>query len=222
MKRKTLVVIGAIVITIVLGGVLYFVLKNGEKQQTESVSFQGTWLVFQRGEHYTRDEFMVFTDARVSYYKGEEVTPVASSAYSVKDEKLITPEIERSFTYRKISDNNIEMIESNTIVWRLLLVGDADVDRTKIVPKNIEGIYDVKVVGEKPRQGETMAFTDSHLSFVQGSEDTISSDYFISDDGILHLTTINRDYYLYMNGDNLLFIGSTDNSVWELQRAKSN
>ena len=70
------------------------------------------------------------------------------------------------------------------------------------------------------RHDETMTFTDSHLFFVQAGKETVSSDYSITDDGVLHLTTINRDYYVYENGNNLLFIGVADNGVWELYKTR--
>lgn len=220
MKKKAFVIVGAVVIIAVLGAVLFFVLHRQEKQHVETVSLNGTWLIFQHGNELPREEFMVFTDTNVSYYRNGDSNPAASSAYSIKDGKLSTPDINKNFSIRIISENNIELTESNMTVWRLLLVGDPDVDKSKIIPASVDGVYDVKVVGEEPRHDEKMTFSDSHLSFVQGGKETISSDYFITDNGILHLTTINRDYYVYVNGNNLLFIGVVDNGVWELYKTK--
>ncbi|MCR4610781.1 MAG: hypothetical protein K5644_02670 [Lachnospiraceae bacterium] len=220
MKKKTHVILGAIVIAVILGAVLFFVLQGEGNESTEEVSLKGTWLVFQHAGETPRDEFMVFDDTDVSYYQKGDSKPVATSEYSIKNGKLEAPDIEKSFTIRIISDNNVELIEPSTIVWRLLLVGGSDVDITEIVPQNIEGVYDVKVVGEESRQEETMTFTESHLSFVQGGSETISSDYYISEDGILHLMTPDREYYVYVNGNNLLFIGVADNGVWELHKTE--
>ena len=220
MKKKTLVIAGAILITVVLGAVLFFVLQDGEKQSEETISLKGTWLVFQHGDDKPRNDYMVFSDNNVSYYRDGDTTPAATSTYSIKDNNLSTPDIEKSFTIQVISDNHVMLTETNTVVWRLLLVGESDADTTKIIPESIEGVYDVKAVDEGKRYNETMTFTDSHLSFVQDGTETISSDYTLSDDGILCLTTINREYNVYMNGNNLFFITAGDITVWELYKTK--
>ncbi len=156
------------------------------------------------------------------YYNGAGDAPAATSAYTLKDGKLTVPDLDRTFSVRVISNNNIDLSEPSTVVWRLLLVGSAEANRTALAPKSVEGVYNVKVVGEQPRYDETMTFENGHLSFVQNGSESISSDYVLTEDGILQLTTIGREYRAYANGDNLLFIGVADNSVWELTRSEAN
>lgn len=218
MKRKAFLIAGTIFIILVLGGVLFFIWGNSEKQSGKTVSLKGTWLVYQHGEDLSREEFMVFSNDNISYYRKGNAAPIVSSKYSIKDSELNAPDIDKTFSVHIISDNNIELTEPNTVVWRLLLVGDPDIDKTKIIPEKVEGIYDVKVVGEESRYNETMTFKNSHLSFIQNGKETISSNYSVTGDGLLHLTTIKRDYYVYANGRNLFFIGVNDNGIWELYK----
>ena len=220
MKKKSFVVIGAILIAVVLGAVLLFVFHGGENQADETISLQGAWLVYQHGDELPRNDFMVFNENSVSYYSNGDSEPAASSMYSIQGSQLSTPDIDKTFSIRSISENNVMLTESNSVVWRLLHIGNSYEDMSNVVPENIEGVYDVKAVGEETRINETMTFADSHLSFVQDGSEIISSDFTISDDGILHLTTIGRDYYVYENGNDLFFIGVSDNGVWELYKAE--
>ena len=220
MKKKTLVVVGALVIAAVIGTVLFFILHGDEEQHSDAFAISGTWLIIQHGEECPRNEFMVFTDTNVSFYRNASSTPAATSAYSIKGNKLNTPDIDKEFNIRVVSEHNIVLIESNTVVWRLLLVGNSNADMNRIVPERVEGIYDVLIVGEEHRQNEQITFTDTHMSLVQDGKETISSDYLITDEGFLRLTTINRDFFVYADDAVLLFVNPDDNCVWELKKAQ--
>lgn len=219
MKKKSLVIVGAVVMIAVFAAVLIFVLNGQVGQSENSISLSGTWLVFQHGDALPRDEFLVFSDSNVSYYRSDDSDPSITSTYSIDNTTLSATDIDTAFNIRAISENHVELTETNTIVWQLLLVGDASADRGAVIPQSIEGIYNVNIVGEERREEETMTFTATHLSFVQKGSEAISSDYTLTSDGVLRLMDINRDYYVYANGNNFFFIGTDDNGVWELAKA---
>lgn len=218
MKNKFSIIAGILMIVIVLTVTIGFVSCGPKSDNQVDISLDGTWLVYQRGEDISRTEYLVFKGDTVSDYRDGSAEAFATSSYTLKGNTLSVPDLELTFTVEIISKNNIILTEPNTRVWRLLLVGNTDYNVEAVTSENIVGEYDVVVVGTQPRTNETISFTQTQFSFVQNGTETMSSKYELTNDHMLSLLDMNRQYAVYMNGDNLLFIGLDDNGVWELVR----
>lgn len=216
--KKAGTIVGGVFIVAVVAIVLVFIISNTNSRTTDTLDINGVWRVYQHGENKVDDEYMSFDNGKIiDYRNGEEY---ASAEYTYADGVLSIPEILKEFTVAIKSNNYIILIEQNTIEWKLARISSSasnNLNITEVTVNSIVGEYDVTMVAGEKRNEEIMSF--SEVSFVdkRNGKTFLTSEYTIeSNSHLLHASEINKDFWVYLDGNNLVLIDCADRYVWEL------
>ncbi len=219
MKKKIGLIAGGVVIVAVAIIVIVLIKIGYENNDALEVNLKSTWVVYQYGADKIDNEYMIFTENKVSDYRDGNVEPFVKSSYTYKDGLLNMPEISREFTIKVISDYNIVLVEPNTKEWKMVRVASSDEPIKKIGAKDIVGDYTVISVAGEKRNNEFMSFTGSSLVDTRDGKEYLACDYTLdSETHLLHANQIDKDFLVYMNGNYLLMIDISDRYVWELAK----
>lgn len=214
MKKLWLAVGGAVII-VAIALVLFFTLFYRGDNATNSIELNGSWLVYQYGENKIDDEFLVFEGNTVKDYRNSEV--FATSTFTYSNDKLDMPDISKEFAVSVKSDNFIVLIQPDTVEWKLARVSNEASSIAGLTAEELVGEYDVVMVAGEKRTGETMTFTPDSFSDVRDGNAYLSCKYYLDNNGhLLHASEIQKDFFVYVNGKNLILIDCTDRYVWEL------
>lgn len=217
MKKKGLLIGGGILIVLVLVAIIGFIVFTGNKDKTsETLQLNGTWCVYQYCENMLENEYMVFEDGNVSYYKGDSSEAFFTSSYVYENGVLLLEDNSMEYSVRIISDNNIYLVEPDTREYKLVRVSSSGQDVVSVTEENIIGEYDVISVAGEQRVNETMTFTESNLTDYRDGSEYLTSNYELVSDHILTASDIGKEFYVYRNGDYLILIDRADSYVWEL------
>lgn len=215
MRKRGLIIAGGILIVAVITAVICLIL-NTESTLAPTVNLNGTWCVYQYAENRQEDEFIVFQDGMATDYRGENEELYIKSAYTYNDSKLLLTDIEKEFTVRVISDNNIIMVEPDGREWKMIKVSNGDRDITNLTAVSIAGEYNVVRVAGIERTNEIMIFTDTAFKNIRNGDEFMFCEYEFVSSQLMKVEDISKEYITYKNGDVLLLIDKTDWYVWEL------
>lgn len=217
MKKKIALIVGCVLI-VAVAIIVVILIKLGYGNNGDlSLNLESTWIVYQYGADKVDDEYMIFTEDEVLDYRDKKAEPFVKSSYTYKDGLLNMPEINKKFTIKIISNNNIVLVEPDTKEWKMLRVASSDGNIKKIGTKDIVGDYTVISVAGEKRDNEYMSFTETSLVDTRNGKEYIVCDYTLdSETHLLHADQIGKDFIVYMNGNNLLLIDVADRYVWEL------
>ena len=218
MKKSILVILGAIAITIVLGGVLLFIGNSATSSNgIVTVDLNGTWYVYQYGSDIVENEIMVFSDGNVFDYRDDSDSPAITSTYTYTSDGILNMhDVSREFTVRIVSENNIILIEPNTIEWKLVRIADPEQKIEEVTNDKLQGQYIVKMVAGEVRTNEEMIFTENQLTDVRDGEEYISCSYEMRSGHLLYAIELSKEYTVFINGTTAMMIDKAANYVWEL------
>ncbi len=218
MKKKGLIIAGGILIIAVVAAVVCFIITgDNDSNSVSTVELDGTWCVYQYAENKIDNEFMVFNNGSVSDYRDGNEEPYITSSYTYENEKLVMPEISKEFTVRAVSDNNIILVGPDTREWKMIKVSNGDRDIKDLTASDLVGEYTVVMMASEQRSNEVMVFTDSTFTDSRDGEEYLSCKYELTSSHLLKASEISKEYYVYKNGNVLMFIDKADGYVWELR-----
>lgn len=217
MKKKIALIVGCVLI-VAVAIIVVILIKLGYGNNGDlSLNLESTWIVYQYGADKVDDEYMIFTEDEFLYYRDKKAEPFVKSSYTYKDGLLNMPEINKKFTIKIISNNNIVLVEPDTKEWKMVRVASSDGNIKRIDSTAIAGDYTVVSVAGEKKDNEYMSFTESSLVDTREGKEYLSGNYtFDSDTHILQADFIDKAFLVYMNGNNLLMIDTVDRYVWEL------
>lgn len=219
MKKRGLLFLGGVLIIAVIVAVVCIISFTGNsKNQSNTVSIDGTWRVYQYAENKVDNEFMVFQNGSAADYRDGNNEPYLQSSYKHENGLLTFPDIEKEYTVRIISDNNIIIIEPDTREWKLIKVSNGDRDIKELNAEDLVGEYDVVLVAGEKREEEVAKFTDTTFTDTRKGELFLSCNYELDTGHLLRLPEISKEFTAYKNGNILMLIDKTDGYIWELRR----
>lgn len=218
MKKKILVVCGGLLIVAVLATVICFIIlgDKNEANNDNALDITGTWCVYQYGEKMIDNEQMVFDGETVKDYRDGNADEYMSSSYIFEDSTLKCPDVDLEFTVRIISENNIVLIEPNTMEWKLVRAANINEQIKQVTEKDLVGEYILLSVAGEKKENETMIFDESSFTDYRNGEQFLVCDYELTSANRLVAADINKDYHVYIYNNFLLLVDISEGHVWEL------
>ena len=218
MKKKIGLVAGISVIVLVLIGVGLFLLLNKDSINTDNTSanLYGTWCVYRRGADMVEDEYIVFGDDTVSDYRGDLTNPYFESVFSYSKNKLSIGD--SSYSVKVISENNVILVDSSTIEWKMLRVSNERSLDFSVSDDALVGAYDVLRVGGEDKKNEVMTFDRTSLHDERAGVMYLEVNYSWDGPNSIFVPDLSTKYLVFVLDANLYLIDMNEGYVWELSR----
>ena len=218
MKKKSLFVVGGIIILTVFIAVIVFVLNGGKDENNvgSEFDFSGTWMVYQYAENKIDNEIMVFSDNKVADYRDGNAESYLESTYTYEDGTLKLTDISKEFVVKVISENNIYLVEPDTREWKLVKIAEEGKEVIKITSSDLIGKYKVISVAGEKKENEIVDFSEDKFVDTRNGEVYLECAYEIIGENLINVVDISKEYYVYKNNDFLILVDKADRYVWEM------
>ena len=231
MKRKIIFLVcssGFIIMAII--AMLIFVLSGMNDYKENEIDLCGTWEVIAVIENetviLTDDEFMVF-DPDVAYdYRGDVLTPYASSEYEIdygENMVLELSDIARTYVIEIKNENYICLYENPEKHIRLIRYPNVERTAVEVNQSSIIGKWNVTYRNTTEVVNEILEFNDSELvDYRNGSSVPYATSAYLWDSDICFTAEqLNKTMEVHPQSDDMIILLETDTAdVWELQRIK--
>ena len=220
MKKKGLLIAGGALILVVIIAIAIFLAATA-KPADPTIDLTGIWKVYRYGDDVISSEYMIFDSEQVSDYRDGAAEPFISSSYTWVDSTTISMEQnKRTFTVRQVSENNVILVEPNTIEWKMFRVSANGVQPGDFDPAALPGKWNVVMHAGQAITNESMEFTETALTDYRDGAVYLESEYIWNEDGTLTATGLNHTFEVYASDDNtIILFDLTDGYLWELENA---
>ena len=227
MKKKAIIIVASAFVAVAVAALVIFVLLGNPKDAVKEISLEGNWKIaayFSNGTPtLPAKEYIAFTSTEATAYKDGAV--IATSPYTFENGTALNlPNMSRSYTVERRTDNYIRLYQSPTVYLELIRYpdnefGDNTADKTKLPGKwNV-----VFRNADNPAASEVIEFTENELKDYQNgaSEPSIATPYFWSADDCLTAEKMNIEFRLIqLSESKIFFIETKSGLIWELERAE--
>jgi hypothetical protein len=219
--KKGIFITGCIVIVVAIALISVFLLSTSAPE-VEAVDLTGIWKVYRHGGDLIDNEYMVFEGKQVTDYRDGVEEPFLSAAYMLSDGTTLRMEdIGKEFVVRQVSENNVNLVEPNTVEWKMFRVTVNGVQPADFNRETIIGKWTVVMHAGQAKTDEIMEFTDTAMADYRSEELYIEGEYVWNEDGTFEVPVIGHTFAPYMaDEDTIILHDLTDGYLWELKRAK--
>ncbi len=230
MKKKTLLIIGGAIALIAVIVLAIFAFSGEKEEAAMNINLEGTWkvAVYNNGNMTIVDnEFMVFDEKTAKDYRGNNAEPFVSSNYTIDSNKLTLPDISKSYTIDRRTENYIRLYESQDTFLELIRYKNSDMSAIEVDPNLMSGKWDIVYRNtDKPYSGSYLFFENGMIEQYQaGSNDPVASANYEIDDSHLVVDGWGKDMVIYQVNEStvvLVELASDKGFIWELQKGTNN
>ncbi len=216
----------ALFIVVAVSGMMIFAL-GGKKESPVAIPIQmdGTWLVVSDvndGELTLIDnEYIVFEQGQVEYYRDNSEIPFAKSTFSVEKDILNLPDISRKYHISTKTQNYIAIYSDKNSYKSLVRTKVSAIDQNAFDPKGIIGQWNIvyrntdQVISE-----EYLLFDGEILSdYRNGKEEPVLSAKYEWKGNHIIVDAIGKDMVLkVISKDEIALVETDTGFIWELKK----
>lgn len=216
--KKGMYIAGGIVIVVAIALISVFLLTTGAPE-AETIDLTGVWKVYRHGDDLIDNEYMVFEGSQVADYRDGAETPFLSATFTSNDGTTLRMEdIGKEFAVRQVSENNVILVEPNTMEWKMFRVSANGVQPADFNRDFMIGKWSVILYAGQAKTDEVMEFTDTALADYRNGELYMTGEYVWNADGTFEVPSIGHTFAPYVvDEDSLILHDLTDGYLWELE-----
>lgn len=118
MKNKLYIIIGSIVIVLaIVAAGIFLIATKDVKPSTSSFNFDGTWRLFNSTATIAEEQYLVFEDGRVNFYKEKDKAYITSD-FKYTGGLLELPEANVEFVVNIGTDNCLFLYGPNAVAYK--------------------------------------------------------------------------------------------------------
>ena len=154
MKNKLYIIIGSIVIVLaIVAAGIFLIATKDVKPSTSSFNFDGTWRLFNSTATIAEEQYLVFEDGRVNFYKEKDKAYITSD-FKYTGGLLELPEANVEFVVNIGTDNCLFLYGPNAVAYTMVrYTGEPFVEQNMSL---LLGNWDIVLRGKEARENETL------------------------------------------------------------------
>lgn len=156
MKNKLYIIIGSIVIVLaIVAAGIFLIATKDVKPSTSSFNFDGTWRLFNSTATIAEEQYLVFEDSRVNFYKEKDKAYITSD-FKYTGGLLELPEANVEFVVNIGTDNCLFLYGPNAVAYTMVrYTGEPFVEQNYNMSLLL-GNWDIVLRGKEARENETL------------------------------------------------------------------
>lgn len=156
MKNKLYIIIGSIIIVLaIIAAGAFLIATKDVKPSTSSFDFDGTWRLFDCTATTDNEQYLVFENGRVNFYK-EKGKAYITSDFKYTDGWLELPEADAEFVINIGTDNCLFLYGSNAAAYTLVRYTGEPFVEPNYNMSLLLGDWDIVLRGKEARENETL------------------------------------------------------------------
>lgn len=226
MQRKKLFwwIFGGVLTVAIFVTVLCVVFLRDTESNPRNINFTGVWRRYKYAADPIDNEYLVFDDASVKYYRsGLDGAAIESKyTYNATESKIYFSDLSMDFIVRYTTDYQISLLDKDNRDWGLAKISTS---ATVNAAPAIVGEWDVKLFnGTVPVKAEKVTFTETVMSDTRGGELYFSGDYTLGGNVLnVNLRGNEKTFEVYNCTSDVLIIVDHDDAqngryIWELKK----
>lgn len=156
MKNKLYIIIGSIIIVLaIVAAGIFLIATKDVKPSTSSFDFDGTWRLFDSTATTAEEQYLVFENGRVSFYK-EKDKAYLTSDFKYTGGLLELPEADVEFVMNIGTDNCLFLYGPNAVAYTMVRYAGEPFVEPNYNMSLLLGNWDIVLRGKEARENETL------------------------------------------------------------------